>query len=211
MLFYALITRYFLNPSYRQDRLYGWFREYNNEMCDPPLADTVLQGTYDYVMQRITAKDFFIKGNRDCYVHFFSDCNLTLKEKKSIVGKSRIIRSKQSIKMAIQELELNQETITKSRVVEISGIKERTVTKYWSEFLPDTMRKQIEEHKHTYYGYHPLPEVQPSWLSETIPVFDDFADYISPDIEYEPEPVFHEVQEEMLHVVDTIPLLESAA
>jgi hypothetical protein len=208
MLFYALITRYFLNPSYRQDSLYGWFRAYNNEMCDPPLSDTVLQGTFDYVMQRITAKDFFIKGNRDCYVHFFSDCMLTLKEKKSIVGKSRVIRSKQSIKMAIQELLIDQKEITKSKVSELAGVKVRTVTKYWSEFLPDEMRKKIEEHKHNYYNYHPLPDSPPSWLSETLPGFDEIADFGSPDIEYEPEPVY---PEEMVDAIDTVLSLENAA
>lgn len=161
-------------------------------MCDPPLADPVLRGTYDYVMQRITADDFFIKGNRDCYVHFFSNCTLTLKEKKSIVGKSRVIRSKQYIKMAIQELLIDQKAITKEKVSELSGIKERTITKYWLEFLPDEMRKKIEEHKHNYYGYHPLPEAPPLWLSETMPGFDEIADYSSPDIEYEPEPVYSE-------------------
>ncbi len=192
MLFYSLITRYFLNPSYRKDSLYGWLRSHNNEMCDPPLADAVLHGTFDYVMQRISAKDFFIKGNRDCFVHFFSDCKLTLKEKKSIVSKGRIIRSKQAIKMAIQELEIKKESIIKSKVAEISGVKERTVTKYWSEFLPEALRLKIEDHKHNYYSVHPVPETRPSWLTEEMPVFDDFFESTPPAIDYEPEPAFQE-------------------
>lgn len=199
MLFYSLITRYFINPSYRKDSLYGWLKSYNNEMCDPPLADTVLHGTFDYVMQRIAAKDFFIKGNRDCFVHFFSDCKLTLKEKKSIVAKSRTIRSKQAIKTAIQELKLKEEPIIKSRVVEISGVKERTVTKYWSEFLPDALRMKIEEHKHKYYSGSPLPEVEPTWLTEEMPVFDDIIEIAPPAIEYEPEPAFQETNQEFFN------------
>lgn len=197
MMFYSLITRYFLNPSYRKDSLYGWFRGHNNELCNPPLSEAVLNGTWDYVMERISSKDFFITGNRDCFVHFFSDCKLTLKEKKSIVAKSRVIRSKQSIKMAIQQLQLNHVPITKSKVVEISKIKERTVTKYWSEFLPEEMQVRIEQHKRNYYNVPPLPEVEPSWLTEVMPLINESFDDNAPENGDEPEPVYQEIPGEL--------------
>jgi hypothetical protein len=150
-LFYALLTRYFLNPNYKHLKLFQWLRDFNQSFCVPPLSDNDLQSIWDYVMISIKSDKFVIKGNSDCYVHFFSYCELTQKQKKSITSQSRILRTKHSIKKAINQLISNDKSLTKHNVAELSNVKPRTVAKYWTEFLPVSNRLNIEEHKRKYY------------------------------------------------------------
>lgn len=150
-LFYALLTRYFLNPNYKHLKLFQWLRDFNQSFCVPPLPDTDLQSIWDYVMVSIKSDKFEIKGNSDCYVHFFSYCGLTTQQKKSITSQSRILRTKHAIKSAINQLISQDKPLTKAMVAELSKVKPRTVAKYWTEFLPESIRSNIEEHKRKYY------------------------------------------------------------
>jgi len=151
-LFYTLLARYFLNPNYSHSNLFDWLKNYNKVICEPPLPEKDVFDIWEYALARIKSPDFYIKGNRDCYVHFFSTCSLSLKEKQSVVRQSQVVRSKFAIKEAIQAILNEGLPLTKQLVAKYSGRKIRTVTKYWVDFLPVEMQNKINLHKSKHYN-----------------------------------------------------------
>jgi hypothetical protein len=198
-----LLARYFLNPNYSHSNLFEWLKNYNTIICEPPLPEKDVFDIWEYALIRIKSPDFYIKGNRDCFVHFFSTCSLSLREKQSVVRQSQVVRSKFAINEAIQAIINEGLPITKRLVAKYSGRKERTVTKYWTEFLPDDIRFEIEAHKSKYYSQKFSESESVKNQKYTVKVqFDEFL--------FESEEVSEEQIKEYFFLTSILHLLEAA-
>ncbi len=150
ILMFVFILYYRINHMLGDDRTWKWLYQFNQDFCNEPLRDGEMRNIFNHVLLGYKNGTIYKSSNKVALVHFFSDCKLDKESKLSIIQQSRVIISKHKIKIAIDKLIFENQKLTVSKVAISSKVGERTVQKYWLEFLPEEKRNSVIQYREKY-------------------------------------------------------------